>query len=449
MASTPKNDRAAAEPMASTDAQSAAKARAKRLTHKAFLDAVGLHLRAAGKVTNVPEHVLSIAEHTKNEIIVNFPVRMDDGSIRMFAGFRVQHNNVLGPFKGGMRFHPSVSLDDLKALAAMMTWKCALMDIPFGGGKGGVQCDPRSMSQAELMRVTRRFTHALGSNIGPDYDIPAPDVGTNAQVMVWMMDTYMNTVGHVQKNAQRAVVTGKTLNSGGSKGREKATAAGLVHCLIEWAKANEVPLEGKTAAIQGFGNVGGNAALILTKYGVSTVAVGDHTGYAYNPEGFNPHMLLEHVKEHGGIADYGRSEAISREAFFSTPVDFFIPAALENQVDEDEARSMNTRLVLEAANGPITPAGEAILLDRGIEIIPDLLANSGGVIVSYYEWVQNKRNESWSSEKVAEKLEQAMVQGYTKVSAFARQHQCPWRTAAYAIALENLATAYAERGIFP
>ncbi len=269
-----------------------------------FFDVVRSYLASAARVIDLPSHVEQILEQPKNELIVHFPVRMDDGSHRMFKGYRIQHNNLLGPYKGGIRYHETVSLDDLKALAAMMTWKCALMEIPFGGAKGGIKFNPYKMSSHELLRVTRRFTHALGANIGPEYDIPAPDVGTNSKTMVWMMDTYMNTVGHVDKNAQRRIVTGKTVTCGGSQGREKATSQGLVYCLIEWAKENRFDLEGKTAIVQGFGNVGSHAALILSKLGVSTIAVGDHTGYLRNPEGFFPHKLAEHVKRTGSIVGY-------------------------------------------------------------------------------------------------------------------------------------------------
>ena len=237
-----------------------------------FFHVVQGYLDEAATMVGVPPHVRAMLAQPKNELIVHFPVRMDDGKMRMFKGYRIQHNNLLGPYKGGLRFHESVSLDDLKALSSMMTWKCALMQIPFGGAKGGVKFDPRSHSETEMMRITRRFTHALGNNIGPNYDIPAPDMGTNAQTMVWIMDTYMNQVDHSQKNAQRAVVTGKTLTCGGSPGRDKATAQGAVHCLTEWAKDNRFDLEGKTAIIQGFGNVGSHAALLLSKLGVSTIA---------------------------------------------------------------------------------------------------------------------------------------------------------------------------------
>ncbi|MBK8171481.1 MAG: Glu/Leu/Phe/Val dehydrogenase [Sandaracinaceae bacterium] len=417
--------------------------------HYEFFKVIQDYVDQASKIANLPPHVTSILSQPKNELIVHFPVRMDNGETRMFKGYRIQHNNVLGPYKGGMRYHETVTLDDLKALAAMMTWKCALMEIPFGGGKGGVKMNPRELSSNELMRVTRRFTHALGSNIGPEYDIPAPDVGTNAQVMAWMMDTYMNTVGHVEKNAQKRVVTGKSLACGGSRGREKATAQGLIHCITEWADEKNFKLEGKTAIIQGFGNVGGNTGLLLSKLGVSTIAVGDHSGYLSNPEGFNSHKLADHVKQHGSIAGYEAGHSITREEFFATKADLFLPAALENQVGIAEAKMLQVRMVGEGANGPCTPEGEKILLQRGIDILPDVLANSGGVTVSYYEWVQNKRSETWDLEEVDTKLEIAMKRGYHRTSTYAREHSCSMRVAAYALALQNIAAAYAERDIFP
>src|SRR5687768_15313306 len=285
--------------------------------HYEFFKVVQGYLDKAAEAIKLPEHTRLILSQPKNEVIVHFPVRMDNGEMRLFKGYRIQHNNLLGPYKGGLRYHEHVSLDDLKALAAMMTWKCALMNIPFGGAKGGVKMNPRGMSEDELRRITRRFTHALGSNIGPDYDIPAPDVGTNAKTMVWLMDTYMNTVGHNSKNAQSRVVTGKTLACGGSHGREKATAQGLIYCVIEWAKERQFDLESKTAIIQGFGNVGSHTGLLLNKLGVSTVAVGDHSGYLYNPEGFNPHKLAEYVRHNGSIGGYSAGQEISREEFFA------------------------------------------------------------------------------------------------------------------------------------
>jgi glutamate dehydrogenase (NAD(P)+) len=414
-----------------------------------FFAVIQGYLERAAKVIDLPAHLSTILSQPKSEIIVNFPVKMDDGTTRLFKGYRIQHNNILGPYKGGLRYHETVTLDDVKALAAMMTWKCALMDIPFGGAKGGIKTNPRSLSQGELMRLTRRFTHALGSNIGPDYDIPAPDVGTNAQTMVWMMDTFMNTVGHVQKNDMRRIVTGKTVTAGGSLGREKATGQGVVHCLTEWAAENHLKLEGCTAIIQGFGNVGSNAAILMNKLGIRTIAVGDHSGYRRNTEGFSPHRLAEHVRQHGAIKGYAHGDEISREEFFGMEADIFIPAALENQVGAAEAKLLKAKVVIEGANGPVNPEGEAILEQRGIAVIPDVLANSGGVTVSYYEWVQNRRSEKWDLEEVDARLEKAMKGTYHRVMHFAREHNCPPRIAAYAIALGSLKTAYEERGIFP
>ncbi|MEZ4288053.1 MAG: Glu/Leu/Phe/Val dehydrogenase [Polyangiales bacterium] len=413
-----------------------------------FFDAVSRYLDAAADHVGLPDHVRAILSQPKNELIVHFPVRMDDGSTRIFKGYRIQHNNMLGPYKGGLRFHPSVCLDDLKALASMMTWKSALMGIPFGGAKGGIKFDPKEHSQAEVQRITRRFTHALGNNIGPAHDIPAPDVGTNSQIMVWMMDTYMNTGFALAKNDQRAVVTGKTINAGGSQGREKATAQGVVHCIKEWAKDQRFELEGATAIVQGFGNVGSNTSLLLSRLGVSTIAVGDHTGYLRSDEGFNAHKLQEHVKEHGSIQGYA-GDAISRAEFFETKADIFVPAALENQVGTVEAQALKVRLVAEGANGPVTPEGDAILLSRGINVIPDILANSGGVTVSYYEWVQNRNSEYWDEEEVGRRLQHVMRRGYQRTMFYASEKSVDARIAAYCLALEALGTAYQERGIFP
>ncbi|MDW8363805.1 MAG: Glu/Leu/Phe/Val dehydrogenase [Myxococcales bacterium] len=414
-----------------------------------FLRAVQSYFERAADAVELPDHVRTILSQPKNELIVHFPVVMDDGKVRLFKGYRIQHNNLLGPYKGGLRYHETVSLDDVKALAALMTWKCALMDIPFGGAKGGIKFNPRVHSEGEIRRITRRFTHALGSNIGPEYDIPAPDVGTSSREMVWMMDTYMNTVGHVEKNAMMRVVTGKTVTCGGSRGRDKATGQGVVHCIVEWARDHRFDLEGKTVIIQGFGNVGSHTAMILSRLGVSLIAVGDHTGYRYNEEGFNPHKLAEHVRQHGSIAGYEAGEEITREQFFQVKADIFVPAALENQIGVAEAQALRVRLIAEGANGPTTPEGERILLERGITILPDILANAGGVTVSYYEWVQNKRSEQWELEEVDARLEAAMKRNYRRVMDFARDRRVDPRVAAYGLALERLKTAYAERGIFP
>ena len=406
-------------------------------------------LTKSAKVVGLDPAVELMLSQPKNEIIVHFPVRMDSGEIRLFKGYRIQHSNILGPFKGGIRYHENVTLDDTKALASMMTWKCALMRLPYGGAKGGIKFNPRNHSAGELQRITRRFTHALGSNIGPDYDIPAPDVGTTGQMMAWIMDTYMNTVGHVNKQANRGVVTGKPVSSGGTLGREKATGQGVVHCITEWARENRFNLEGSTYIVQGFGNVGSHAAMLLSRFGASLAAVGDHTGYMRSEEGFNPHKLAEWVRQRGSIQGYPSGVPISKEEFFSTKCDIFIPAALEGQIWAEEARQLQCRVVVEGANGPTTPEGEKVLLDKGVVVIPDVLANSGGVTVSYYEWVQNKRSESWDLEEVDGRLETAMKRAYNEVVSFSRNKDCDLRIAAYCLALDRLQTVYRERDIFP
>lgn len=414
-----------------------------------FLDNVQGHLERAAEIVHVPEHVLTILRQPKTEIIINFPVKMDDGRYRLFKGYRIQHSNILGPYKGGLRFHEITSLDEVKALAALMTWKCSLLGLPFGGAKGGIKFNPRDVSKGELERVTRRFFHALGSNVGPDYDIPAPDVGTNEQIMAWAVDTYMNTVGTVNRTNAMGVVTGKPVATGGTPGRSKATGQGLVHCIREWAERNDFDLQGKKLIVQGYGNVGSNLALLLGQLGVSLVAVGDHSGYLYNPEGFNEHRLQSFVHENGSISGYANGVKITREEFFATEADIFVPAALENQLGAEEARLLKVRLVAEGANGPTTPEGDAVLAERGIFVIPDILANAGGVTVSYYEWVQNRRSEKWGLDEVERRLELAMRNTYQRVMDFADKHACDARTACYAVALERLAQAYLERGIFP
>ena len=406
-------------------------------------------LDRGAKVAGLSPAIREILSQPKNELIINFPVRMDSGEYRMFKGYRVQHSNILGPYKGGIRYHEQVSLDEVKALASWMTYKCALHDIPFGGGKGGIKFTPRDHSLSELERITRRFTHALGSNIGPEYDIPAPDVGTNGQIMVWMMDTYMNVVGFTDKNANRRVVTGKTVSSGGSLGRETATGQGIVHCIAEWARDRRVDLNGSTFTVQGFGNVGANAAKILARTGASMVAVGDWKAYIANPDGINPYRLAEHVAQTGSVAGFPAARESTRAEFFGTPADIFIPAALELEIGVTEARALAVRLIVEGANGPTETAAEPILKEKGIDLIPDILANSGGVVVSYYEWLQNKRSERWDLEEVEDRLAKRMKRTYLQVSEYAASRKCDWRTAAMGIALERIGKAYSERGIFP
>ncbi len=414
-----------------------------------FFEMIQGYLDEAAAVVEMPSYVHTILRQPKNEIIVNFPVRMDNGEYRLFKGYRIQHSNILGPYKGGMRYHETASLDDFKALATTMTWKCALMNLPLGGGKGGIKFNPHSVSQGELQRITRRFFHSLGSNIGPDYDVPAPDMGTNERTMAWAMDTYMNTVGLVNKQGGMGVVTGKPVTSGGTLGRTKATGQGLVHCVREWAERARFDLHGKKMIIQGFGNVGSHTALLLSHMGVSLVGVGDHTGYLYNPEGFNVYRLAEYVKRNGSIAGYPNGEQIERLEFFGIQADIFVPAAMELQVGVEEADALQVKLVVEGANGPCTKEGEAALHKRGIEVLPDVLANAGGVTVSYYEWVQNRRSEQWTLDEVDTRLERAMTDAYQRVADFARSHDCNYRIASYGVALERLMRVYEEREIFP
>jgi len=406
-------------------------------------------IEKAMNLIKIDPDIAQILAQPKNELIVNFPVRLDNGKFSIFKGYRVQHNNVLGPYKGGMRYHPEANLDEMKALASWMTYKSALHEIPFGGGKGGVKVDPRQHSKSELERITRRFTSALGSNIGPEFDIPAPDVNTNEQTMVWMMDTYMNIVGAGDRNMVRGVVTGKSVTAGGSYGRREATGQGVVHCITEWARDKNFNLDGAHVIIQGFGNVGSYAARLLSQKGAVVVGVGDVGGYIANTEGLNPHKLGEHVAKTGTVANYKGASKITREEFFALEADIFVPAALELELGVAEAKALKVKMVVEGANGPTYPEAEEILLSRGIDVIPDILCNSGGVIVSYYEWLQNKRAEQWDVADVLGRLEKRMKQTYANVRQYANAKKTDWRTASYAIGLERLQHCYKERGIFP
>jgi glutamate dehydrogenase (NAD(P)+) len=384
-----------------------------------------------------------------NEIRVNFPVIMDDGQIEMFTAYRVQHNNVLGPFKGGLRYHPSVHTDEVRALASWMTWKTAVANIPLGGAKGGIQIDPTKYSKAELERITRRFTFALGGNIGPEYDIPAPDVNTNAQIMAWILDTYQQTMPPQERQRSYHVVTGKPIESGGSQGREKATGQGVVYMIERWAEETHLDLSQVTYIVQGYGNVGSWAARLMEPHGAKLIAVEDHTGAISNPKGIDPYALSDYVLEQKGIAGYPKAEPIDHEKFFKTQADIFIPAALENQITKATAHYLDVKLVAEGANGPTDIEGDRILQEKGVHLIPDILCNAGGVIVSYFEWLQNKRSEFWDLQEVDQKLHKIMNQAYDRVQAAAESYEVDWRTAAYIVALSRLEKVYKERGIFP
>jgi glutamate dehydrogenase (NAD(P)+) len=408
-----------------------------------------MQFNKAADLMEMDPEIRKILSNTTNEIVVNFPVVMDNGCVRMFTGYRVQHNNVLGPYKGGLRFHPAVNIDEVRALAAWMTWKTAIAGIPYGGAKGGIQMKPWEFSVEELERITRRFTFALGSNIGPEYDIPAPDVNTNPQIMAWILDTYLQMMPPLERNRYVHVVTGKPVESGGSLGRDKATGQGLVYVLAAWAKDHDYRLDGATYIIQGFGNVGSWAARLLKPLGAVMVGVEDHSGALVNPDGIDPDELAEHVAEHGAIKGYGGGDPVDHQAFFSTGADFFVPAALENQITAETAPWLNVNLVVEGANGPTDIEGDAILHDKGIIVLPDVLANAGGVVVSYFEWLQNKRSEYWDLDEVDAKLRKQILSAYYHVRDAVRRYDTDWRTAAYIVALARLEKVYTERGIFP
>jgi glutamate dehydrogenase/leucine dehydrogenase len=414
-----------------------------------LFDVVTQQLQRGYEAVKLEADIATMLGQPKHEHIIHFPVKLKSGEVKMFKGYRVQHNNILGPYKGGIRYHQDVYLDECKALASWMTWKCALARLPYGGAKGGIKFNPKDYDNEDLERITRRFTHALGSNIGPEWDIPAPDVGTNSQTMDWMMDTYVNINSQIDRQAVKRVVTGKSIACGGSQGREAATGQGVVHCITEWALSKRFNLDGATLAVQGYGNVGSNTARILSRMGVTLTAVGDHTGYYKNPEGFNPHKLSDHVKKHKSLDGYPGGKKISREEFFAVDVDIFVPAALELQIGADEAKLIKAKVVAEGANGPTDLEGDRVLEQRGIDLIPDILANSGGVIVSYYEWLQNKRSESWEMEEVQMRLERRMKKGYQQVADRARELKTDMRTTCYAIALERLRDVYRARGIWP
>lgn len=416
---------------------------------KSVYQNVTLQFNKAADLMKLDDDIRKILARTSNEVIVNFPVRMDDDRIEIFTGYRVQHNNILGPFKGGLRFHPSVDIDEVRALATWMTWKTAIAAIPFGGAKGGIQCDPSKYSVAELERITRRFTYALGTTIGPEYDIPAPDVNTNAQIMAWILDTYTSTIPPHDRQRCTHVVTGKPIESGGSAGREKATGQGVVFLIKEWARDNNVPLKNLRYIVQGFGNVGSWAARLMKPEGSLLVAAEDATGAIYCESGIDPDRLSAYVKDTGGVHRFPGTCEIDHHTFLSTDAAIFIPAALENQITAETGALLRVRLVAEGANGPTDPEGDAILQQRKIDVIPDILCNGGGVVVSYFEWLQNKRSEFWDLEEVDCKLLKKIVNAYHQVKELVQKYKTDWRTGAYILALSRIEKVYKERGIFP
>jgi glutamate dehydrogenase (NAD(P)+) len=386
-----------------------------------------------------------VLREPRRELIVHFPVKMDDGSVQVYTGYRVQHNLGRGPAKGGIRYHQNVSLDEVKALAMWMTWKCAVVGIPYGGGKGGVIVDPKKLSQKELEALTRRFFTEIEVLIGPERDIPAPDVNTNGQIMAWMMDTYSMHVGYTVPG----VVTGKPISLGGSEGRNEATARGTVFCIVEAARHLGIELNKAKVAIQGFGNAGSIAATLISDEGATVVAVSDSTGGIHNPNGLEIKRVINWKKEHGTVQGFPGADDVTNAAVLEVPCDILIPAALENQITSHNVANIKARLIAEAANGPTTPDADQFMFKAGKFMIPDILCNAGGVTVSYFEWVQDLNRDHWSEKVVNEKLKEIMVKAFSETLAIAQRDQLDMRTAAYLLAVQRVADATAMRGLYP
>jgi glutamate dehydrogenase len=398
-------------------------------------------LQIAGEKLKLDPGVHEVLKRPMRTIIVNVPVTMDDGSTRVFTGYRVQYNDVLGPTKGGIRYHPDLTLDEVIALAAWMTLKTAVTGLPLGGGKGGIRCNPKEMSPSELERLTRGYTRALARFIGPQSDVPAPDVYTDAQTMAWIMDEYSQIVGY---NAF-GVVTGKPVDVGGSLGRNEATSRGLMYTVIEASKHLGINLQSAKVAVQGFGNVGYHAARLLHELGCTIIAASDSRGAIFNPEGLDPAKVLEHKKKTGSVAGYKDSKAISNEELLNLECDILVPSALENQITNANASKIKAKIVAEGANGPTTPDADETLYRNGVFVIPDVLANSGGVIVSYFEQVQNQMNYYWTEEEVRRKLETSIVNAFRDVLAVSEHYKVNMRIAAYMNAVKRLADAMSFR----
>src|SRR5215469_5316415 len=400
---------------------------------------------AAADRLEIEDELRAILREPKRELTVHFPVRMDNGSVRMFTGYRVQHNINRGPAKGGIRYAPEVSLDEVKALAMWMTWKCAVVGIPYGGAKGGVICNPKELSKTELERLTRRYATEISLLIGPNSDIPAPDVNTNAQVMAWIMDTYSMHRGY----SVPAVVTGKPLAIGGSEGRNEATATGIVAVLKMAAQDMKMPVRDARVAVQGFGNAGAIAAELLANEHARVVAVSDRRGGIYNEDGLNIDELLRHKKATGSVVGFPGSQRMSSTDVLEVSFVMLIPAATEGQITIENAKRIQARLIAEAANGPTTLEADNIFFERGIRVIPDILANAAGVTVSYFEWVQDLQSFFWTQEEIGAKLSHVMERAYTEVARLANDQNCDMRTAAHMVAIKRVADATQLRGIYP
>jgi glutamate dehydrogenase/leucine dehydrogenase len=403
-------------------------------------------LQETAKIINLDEGIHKILAKPKRVLTVSLPVKMDDGRIEVFTGFRSQHNDARGPFKGGIRYHPQVTIEEVMALSMWMTWKCAIVGIPLGGGKGGIICNPKNMSNLELERMTRRYAYAISDIIGPYTDIPAPDVYTGGQEMAWIMDTYSTLKGN---RSEPAVITGKPLPIGGSLGRTEATGRGLSFTVREAAKRLNINMNGATVVVQGFGNAGQFAAQLVEEQGAKVIAVSDTQGAIINKNGFSVNELIKFKLENKSIHDFPGSTEISNDELLTTECTILIPAALENQITKDNASKIKTKIVAEAANGPTTPEADQIFYESNILVIPDVLANSGGVTVSYFEWLQNLRREYWSEAEVNERLDEIMTKAFAEVYDAHQKYNTNMRTASIALAVNRVADAIKLRGIWP
>jgi glutamate dehydrogenase (NAD(P)+) len=406
-------------------------------------------LSDAAELMDLPSEIYNIIIKPANKIVINFPVKLDDGIVKVLTGYRVQHNNILGPFKGGLRFHQSVEIDDISAFATLMTMKYALVGIPFGGAMGGIKFNPSKFTFHEVEQITRRFTFGLGNNIGPYYDILSPDVNTNSQVMAWILDTFLMMMPPTRRSCLTHVVTGKPVMLGGTYGYAKAVAQGIVFLIRKWVEEHKLKLSNTSYVIQGFGNVGSWTSRLLKKLGAKLVAVENVTGSIYSPDGIDPDDLLLHIAGYKKLSYYPGVKKIDHNAFLNIDADIFILAALENQINSENAHLLNVSLIAEGANHPITADGFSILYNKGIDIIPDILCNSGGAIISNFEWLQNEHSEVWEVTEMYNKLIKIIERAYDKVIEAMNKYNTDPKTAAYIVALSRLNNVYSKRGIFP
>jgi len=403
-------------------------------------------LEEAAKILNLDKGMFDVLSHPKRVLTVSIPVKMDDGSMRVFTGYRSQHNDARGPYKGGIRYHPDVTIDEVKALSMWMTWKCAIADIPYGGGKGGIICNPKDMSENELERMTRRFAYMISDIIGPHTDIPAPDVYTGGKEMAWIMDTYSALKGNF---VQPELITGKPIPIGGSLGRNEATGRGLAYTVREAAKELGINMKESTTVVQGFGNAGQFSSKLVQDQGAKVIAASDTQGAIINSEGISADALMKHKKETGSVVGFDGSRSISNEELLETECTILIPAALENQITKNNAGKIKAKIVAEAANGPTTPEADEVLYENGILVIPDILANGGGVTVSYFEWLQNLRRDYWTEEEVNNRLDKNITKSFHDVYDVHKKYNVDMRKAATLLAINRVAEATKIRGIWP